>query len=189
VVSGATAPLRSLRWLRFFLAAREDKTCKEHEAEYKRNRQSFINSHSIILSDISGNVLTKKDQIVIKSAYPSIHQENRSFISAEFDLLDKNGLPLYNLDRLDRRCNMAHVWQLQEAKNKFSEVVEAALKKGPQIISRRGVETVVVLSLGEYRKTLLSRKKLSEFFKESSLAEVDLDLTRDKSDIRSDVEL
>ncbi len=33
---------------------------------------------------------------------------------------------------------MGSVWQLQEAKNKFSEVVEAALKDGPQVITKRG---------------------------------------------------
>jgi prevent-host-death family protein len=40
---------------------------------------------------------------------------------------------------------MARTWQLQEAKNRFSEVVEEALKEGPQVITRRGVETAVVL--------------------------------------------
>ena len=34
-------------------------------------------------------------------------------------------------------------WQLQEAKNQLSEVVEQALKTGPQIITRRGVDTAV----------------------------------------------
>ena len=81
---------------------------------------------------------------------------------------------------------MARVWQLQDAKNKFSEVVEEALKKGPQIITRRGVETVIVLSLSEYRKAVLDRKKLSEFFRESPLTKVDLDLARDKSETRKD---
>jgi prevent-host-death family protein len=38
------------------------------------------------------------------------------------------------------------VWQLQEAKNRFSQVVERALKQGPQIITRHGIEAVIVLS-------------------------------------------
>jgi prevent-host-death family protein len=84
---------------------------------------------------------------------------------------------------------MSRVWQLQDAKNKFSEVVEEALKKGPQIITRRGVETVVVLSLAEYRKAILDDKKMSDFFRESPLAKADLDLTRDKSDTRESVPL
>ncbi len=84
---------------------------------------------------------------------------------------------------------MAHTWQLQEAKNKFSEVVEAALKRGPQVITRRGVETAIVLSYSDYRKMLLNQKKLSEFFRESPLVGVELDLTRDASPARTDVAL
>ena len=79
---------------------------------------------------------------------------------------------------------MARVWQLQEAKNKFSEVVDEAIKQGPQIITKRGVETVIVLSYAEYRKVMLNQKRLSEFFRESPLAEVDLDLRRDRSGLR-----
>lgn len=84
---------------------------------------------------------------------------------------------------------MSSTWQLQEAKNKFSEVVEAALTDGPQVITRRGVETAIVLSYADYRKLLLARKKLSDFFRESPLVGVDLDLTRDSSPARSDAAL
>lgn len=84
---------------------------------------------------------------------------------------------------------MSQVWQLQDAKNRFSEVVEKALKKGPQIITRRGVETVIVLSLAEYRKAILDKKKLSDFFRESPLADVDLELTRDKNGSRESLTL
>ena len=82
---------------------------------------------------------------------------------------------------------MARVWQLQEAKNKFSEVVEEAIKHGPQVITKRGVETVIVLSYAEYRKMVVTQKKLSDFFRESPLVAVDLDLTRDKSGLRADI--
>jgi antitoxin Phd len=84
---------------------------------------------------------------------------------------------------------MARIWQLQEAKNKLSEVVNEAIKHGPQIITRRGIETVIVLSYRQYRKALLNQKKLSEFFRESPLAKSDLDLRRDKSELRRDVSL
>ena len=76
---------------------------------------------------------------------------------------------------------MAHVWQLQEAKNKLSEVVEAALTDGPQVITRRGAETAIVLSYADYRKLLLTQKRLSDFFRESPLVGVELDLARDSS--------
>jgi antitoxin Phd len=84
---------------------------------------------------------------------------------------------------------MSRVWQLQEAKNKFSEVVEEALTHGPQVITRRGVETVIVLSYAEYRTMLLNRKKLSTFFRESPLVGYEPDLTRDTSGLRNDIEL
>ena len=84
---------------------------------------------------------------------------------------------------------MTHRWQLQEAKNKLSEVVDAALSAGPQVITRRGAETAIVLSFADYRKLLLAHKKLSEFFRESPLAGVELDLARDASPVRKDLTL
>jgi antitoxin Phd len=84
---------------------------------------------------------------------------------------------------------MARVWQLQEAKNKLSEVVDEALKHGPQVITRRGVETVIVLSYAEYRQMALTQKKLSDFFRDSPLADIDLDLTRDTGGLRADIAL
>lgn len=43
-------------------------------------------------------------------------------------------------------------WQLQEAKSRFSELVEATLTNGPQTVTRRGVEAVVVISLAEFKR-------------------------------------
>ena len=44
------------------------------------------------------------------------------------------------------------LWQVQEAKQKFSALVQRALDEGPQIVTRRGEEVVVVLSAREYRR-------------------------------------
>ncbi len=85
---------------------------------------------------------------------------------------------------------MSHnVWQLQEAKNKFSEVINDALSNGPQVITRHGVETVVVLSYVEFRKIRRNEQKLSAFFAESPLVGLDIDLERDASLPRADLEL
>ena len=81
---------------------------------------------------------------------------------------------------------MYRVWQLQEAKNKFSEVVEEAIAHGPQVITKRGVEAVIVLSYAEYRTMLAKQQKLSAFFRESPLVGAELDLTRDKSGLRDE---
>ena len=43
-------------------------------------------------------------------------------------------------------------WQLQEAKSRFSELVEETLTNGPQTVTRRGVEAVVVISLAEFKR-------------------------------------
>ena len=43
-------------------------------------------------------------------------------------------------------------WQLQEAKAKFSELVDKAEKEGAQVITRRGVETAVVIPIGEWKR-------------------------------------
>lgn len=43
-------------------------------------------------------------------------------------------------------------WQLQEAKQKFSELVRRAQAEGPQVVTRHGAEVVVVVSAEEYRR-------------------------------------
>jgi prevent-host-death family protein len=45
-----------------------------------------------------------------------------------------------------------HTWQLQEAKSRFSEVVDLTLKEGPQLVTRRGEEVVVILAANDYRR-------------------------------------
>ncbi len=82
---------------------------------------------------------------------------------------------------------MDDIWQIQEAKNKLSEVIARALKQGPQLITRHGQKTVVVVSYTEYEKLRKSQGRLSEFFHVSPLAGVDL--ARDKSLARKELEL
>jgi len=43
-------------------------------------------------------------------------------------------------------------WQLQDAKARFSELIEDTLKKGPQVVTRRGIDTAVVVSLEEWSR-------------------------------------
>jgi antitoxin Phd len=43
-------------------------------------------------------------------------------------------------------------WQVQDAKAKFSEFLEASLKDGPQVVTKRGVETAVLLPIEEWRR-------------------------------------
>jgi prevent-host-death family protein len=43
-------------------------------------------------------------------------------------------------------------WQVQTAKQRFSELVERAVNEGPQIVTKHGREAVVVLDVREYRR-------------------------------------
>ena len=43
-------------------------------------------------------------------------------------------------------------WQVYNAKARFSEFLDAALKDGPQIVTRRGVETAVLVPIDEWKR-------------------------------------
>ena len=47
---------------------------------------------------------------------------------------------------------MSRKWQVQEAKARFSEFLEASVADGPQIVTKRGVETAVLLPIEQWRK-------------------------------------
>lgn len=62
------------------------------------------------------------------------------------------------------------MWSVQDAKNRFSAVVEAALAGTPQEVSRRGKPAVVVLSVAEYRRLLSDARASRESFAEHLLS-------------------
>lgn len=51
-------------------------------------------------------------------------------------------------------------WQLQDAKSRFSELIDDTLEKGPQVVTRRGIDTAVIVSIEEWRK-LKNEKRLT----------------------------
>ena len=53
-------------------------------------------------------------------------------------------------------------WQLQDAKNQFGAVVNAALDGAPQTVTRHGEPAVIILSVNEYER-LLDQAKPQEF--------------------------
>lgn len=65
-------------------------------------------------------------------------------------------------------------WQLQEAKAKFSELVQKTLDEGPQTVTRHGKDVVVVMSAEEYRKLAARRASLLKVL--TSGPEEDLEL-------------
>jgi len=47
---------------------------------------------------------------------------------------------------------MSKTWQVQDAKARFSELLERSLAEGPQIVTKRGVETAVLVPIDEWRR-------------------------------------
>lgn len=43
-------------------------------------------------------------------------------------------------------------WQVQDAKARFSEFLNATIKKGPQVVTRRGIETAVLVPIEEWNR-------------------------------------
>jgi prevent-host-death family protein len=70
------------------------------------------------------------------------------------------------------------VWQVQNAKQKFSEVVDRAVSEGPQVVTRHGREVVVVVSVEEYRRLRGPKKDFKQFLTEGPPYFDDLELER-----------
>lgn len=83
------------------------------------------------------------------------------------------------------------LWQLQTAKAQFSEVFRRALTEGPQWVTRRSKEAVVIVPAEEFER-LTGRARqvasIATFFAESPLAGAGVDLER-APDYGRDVEL
>ena len=47
---------------------------------------------------------------------------------------------------------MSRTWQVQAAKARFSEFLETSLTEGPQIVTKRGVETAVLVAIDQWRR-------------------------------------
>jgi len=79
-------------------------------------------------------------------------------------------------------------WQLQEAKSRLSQVVDHALREGPQTITLRGKPAVVVVSFEEFQNLIRPSTSLRDFFRQSPLYDTELDLERSK-DVSREVPL
>jgi len=71
------------------------------------------------------------------------------------------------------------VWQLQEAKARFSELVSEVEHDGYQTITKNGHEVAVILSMEDFEKLKKPKNTLLEFFQEAPYPDVDLDIERD----------
>jgi len=81
-----------------------------------------------------------------------------------------------------------NTWQLQDAKSKFSQLVENAMHNSPQLVTKHGKNAVVILSYDEYKKLIKPKQDLISFFRDSPFLDFELDITRNK-DFPRDIEL
>ncbi|MFZ5807498.1 MAG: type II toxin-antitoxin system Phd/YefM family antitoxin [Verrucomicrobiota bacterium] len=75
---------------------------------------------------------------------------------------------------------MKTTWQIQEAKNRLSEVIDRACSFGRQVITKRKKPTAVLLSMSDYLALTRPNESLKDFFRKSPLKDIDLDWHRAK---------
>ena len=68
-------------------------------------------------------------------------------------------------------------WQIQEAKQRFSELLRAAASEGPQIVTRHGQEIAVVIDVSEFHKMRADTPDFKDYLR-SGPGFDDIDLTR-----------
>ncbi len=81
-------------------------------------------------------------------------------------------------------------WMLQTAKNKFSELIKRARSEGPQLVTKRGDDAAVVLSVEDFLAlSAAAGADLVDFFRASPLREIPAELLTRDQDTGRDVEL
>ena len=71
---------------------------------------------------------------------------------------------------------METTWKLQDAKAKFSKIVEDALKLGPQFVTRRGQKAVVVVSVEDYEELVSNKPSFKDFLLNCPKLEIDFEI-------------
>lgn len=67
-------------------------------------------------------------------------------------------------------------WQLQEAKQRFSELIRSVLTEGPQVVSRHGRDVAVVIDIDEYRRLRGGEPDFKSFLRSApDLDELEID--------------
>lgn len=76
-------------------------------------------------------------------------------------------------------------WSLQDAKNRFSEVVERARTEGVQRVTRHGKDAVVIIAAEQWAEMQGQEQSLAAFLLESPLKDAELTIVRDTFGMRS----
>ncbi len=77
-------------------------------------------------------------------------------------------------------------WSLQDAKSRFSELVNICLREGPQTVTRHGEPAVVLMAVDEYKMAVAPRQSFKDFLLAAPRA--DLNISRPK-DVGREVDL
>ncbi|MFC0526406.1 type II toxin-antitoxin system Phd/YefM family antitoxin [Phytohabitans kaempferiae] len=75
-------------------------------------------------------------------------------------------------------------WQVQEAKQRFSEVLRAAEAGEPQIVTKHGEEIAVVIDIAEYRRLRGESVGFMDYLRTGPLLEEDLPIERSRDEPR-----
>jgi len=73
-------------------------------------------------------------------------------------------------------------WQVQEAKQRFSELLRSVEADGPQFVTRHGEEVAVVVSIAEYRHLRNEGRDFKAFLQ--SAPDLDLEISRSSTPAR-----
>ena len=65
----------------------------------------------------------------------------------------------------------AKTWQVQEAKQRFSELVDCAINDGPQVVTRHGKEVVVVVNVNDYVRPESSGERFKRWIEEGPVVD------------------
>jgi prevent-host-death family protein len=72
-------------------------------------------------------------------------------------------------------------WSIQGQQDRLNQVVEEALREGPQVITANGEETAVVISIEEYRRLKSPADTLADFLMHSPLRRSGIRIERDQN--------
>jgi prevent-host-death family protein len=79
-------------------------------------------------------------------------------------------------------------WQVQEAKQRFSELLRAAESGEPQIVTKHGLEVAVLIDIVEYHRLRGGSMTFMDYLRADASAEADLDIERPR-DLPRDIDL
>lgn len=71
-----------------------------------------------------------------------------------------------------------HAWPVQDAKARFSELLDACISEGPQVVTRRGAETAVLVPIAEWKRLSNAARPSLKSLLLSDFGRADFDLPR-----------